>query len=124
MPSLSTPPRPVKATRRKLYPPAAADVELIRPVAYPCELLRQGQPGVVRINATLYLLWPVAGWEGDELVVEGYRFVKSAEETHDVRVSRWGLECSCGDHTYRRRTDGLCKHAKAVEILRERGDVV
>jgi hypothetical protein len=123
MASVSFPARPVKASRR-VYPPAVAEVELIRPVAYPCTLLPHGQPGVVRINATVYLLVPVAGWEGDDLVVEGYRFVKSAEQTHDVQVTRWGLECSCADHVFRRRVNNECKHASTVRQLRERGDLV
>jgi hypothetical protein len=123
MQSLSSAARAVKP-RRRIHPPAVAQVELIRPVAYPCTLLPQGQPGVVRINATVYLLVPVAGWVGDDLVVEGYRFVKSAEETHDVQVTRWGLECSCGDATFRQRVGGECKHRSCLRHLRERGELV
>jgi hypothetical protein len=100
-----------------------ADVELLSPVAYPCTLLPHGQPGMVRINATVYLLLPVAGWEGDDLTVAGYRFVKSDTETHDVQVTRWGLDCSCADGCFRQRAGG-CKHASAVRQLRERGELV
>jgi hypothetical protein len=101
-----------------------AQVELLRPVAYPCTLLPEGQPGVVRLNAALYGLLPVAGWEGDDLVVEGYRFLKPGGETHDVSVTRWGLECSCGDHTFRQRVGGECKHGSAIRQLRQRGELV
>jgi hypothetical protein len=124
MPSLTARSRRLKGSRPRVYPPAVALVELLRPVVYPCTLLPHGQPGVARVNSTLYGLLPVAGWQGDELVIEGYRFMKPDGETHDVQVTRWGLECSCGDATFRQRVNNECKHRACIRQLRERGELV
>jgi hypothetical protein len=108
----------------KVYPPAKADVELLQPVCYPCTLLPEGQPGMVRINSDAYLLYPVVSFEGDDFVVEGYRFFKGEGEPRDVRLTRWGMECDCPDAIFRRRSDGLCKHCAAVVKLREQGSLI
>lgn len=109
---------------RKTLPAVAPDVDLIQPAIYPCTLIPDGVPGIVRINKTVYLLQPVAGWTGDELEIAGYRFIKNDQDTHDVEITKFGLECSCGDGVFRVRADGNCKHRKAVKILRERGELV
>ena len=108
----------------KTYPSATAEVEILRPICYPCVLLPDGQPGMVRINANIYLLYPLLSWEGDDFKAEGYRFVKSDTETHDVRITRWGYECDCPDATFRSRRDGQCKHTKTVRHLREEGNLI
>ena len=55
---------------------------------------------------------------------KGYRFVKGDGECRDVRICSWGLECDCGDATFRVRSDGCCKHRRAVLQLRQRGELV
>ena len=108
----------------KVYPPARCDVALVSRVVYPCEMIPEGCPGVVRLNGQAYWLYPLVSFEGDGFVVEGYRFVKADGEARDVRAARWGLECDCADATFRRREGNACKHAAAVKQLREAGELV
>lgn len=108
---------------RKPAQPLNPAVELVRPVCYPCTLLPAGQPGVVEVNGTVYLLQAVCTTRSGAVEVLGYRFLKGDGETRDVADTPHGLECDCPDALYRPRPGG-CKHCCCVRILRERGQLI
>jgi hypothetical protein len=84
-------------------------------------LVPLGRAGLLAVNGTVYRIYAVELPEADPARVAGYRLVKADGTVYDVDTSAGRPCCDCGDATFRRRTDGLCKHGKAILGLRNDG---
>jgi hypothetical protein len=99
-----------------LQPVCVTGEWLRRPVA-PCELLPQGFPGVLLVNARPYLCSCVGELpEQGEPVVRGYQLVKDDGTVYHIDLhARWGgWDCDCPDSTFRPDRPGSCKHVAAL----------
>jgi hypothetical protein len=100
-------------TRQPLQPAAGTCRWLRRPI-WPCELLANGLPGLLRIRETVYGVLPLADLPATgPAVTRGYRLSKDDGTTYDVSLEGHG-SCDCPDGTYRGERPGGCKHQKAL----------
>lgn len=69
------------------------------------------------VNSVSYSVRPIPV-EDDDLDI-AYRLRKSDGTVYDVSSGRFGIACTCGDHTFRRegRTASPCKHGAALAAV-------
>ncbi len=109
--------------KQRIIKPAKCECELLCAPIAPCEILRNGCPGSLTINGTLYAVSILGSLPAEgEPIVDGYRMTKENGESHDLCLFAGRVECSCGDYEFRRapqQTAELmdCKHIKAVKQL-------
>lgn len=104
----------VSRERAPLKPVQIRAVWLKRPVA-PCEIVKDGIPGVLSIDGRPYLATLLADLpDRGEPVVRGARLVKADGSTYDIDLDSPFWECSCPDSTYRPNRPGGCRHAAAL----------
>ena len=105
--------------RRSVNPGPATlhDCECLqRPIA-PCELIRDGRAGCVRINGTpCFVAYNATRSKGEAAVIYGYTITTPAGMRYDLTQS----SCDCPDATYRGRE---CKHLQAIRRMLADGDL-
>src|SRR5262245_60299732 len=108
---------PAPARQRKPLRPVHGTCRWLRKPVWPCELIPEGQPGVLLINGTAYGVMPVAELPATgEPVTRGFRLTKPDGTVYDVGLN-WthaGLSCDCPDALSRPARPGGCKHAAAL----------
>jgi hypothetical protein len=94
-------------TTRRRVNPARCDLTVVRRMAYPCDLLPQGQPAHVLLNGKPY----VVTCEG----VGVYTFHGEGGRSHQTAGGR----CCCEDYVYvREARQEPCKHLECLARMR------
>lgn len=112
------------AVKHCIVKPAKCECEMLADPIPPCEMLRNGCPGSLTINGTLYAVSLIAHLPPApaEPVIDGYRLTKENGESHDLCLVNGRVECTCGDWELRRAAmqEAVlmdCKHIKAIKQL-------
>jgi hypothetical protein len=100
--------------RKPLQPASGKCLWLRRPI-WPCELIPDGVPGLLRIRETVYHVLPLADLPATgPVITRGYRLTKDdGTTTYDVCLEGHG-SCDCPDGIYRGERPGGCKHQAAL----------